>query len=314
MAENSILLMSPPDFYRIREPGKNGHPNLFSIKGYEEYISDKPAFRAKAVTQWNKLKDIFIEAGAEVILMPAREENPPLTFTADPFISLTDGDKVTTIISKFSNTRRLDEPKIAERFFRESFPERELVKSELFIEGTGDNVYDPFRDIFWSGYDPHGATTDNASTGRSDINAHKMLNDVTGVEVVSLAVKSPFFHIDTALCPLPNGHMLFCKNGLQDDAIENFMSHAFTKHKLDPQEFLIEVNNEDALAFGCNARTITNSKGEQTIVMAKISEELKRTIASKGYKVITTDLSVFIANGGAAHCLSNNLNEIRNKK
>lgn len=303
--------MSPPDFYRIKEAGKNGYPNQFSIKGYEEYIKDPEGFRNKAEQQWNKLKTIFEDAGAEILILPARESNPPLSFTADPFISINDNNKNTTLISRFSNPRRLDEAEIAANFLKVNFPERGLIISELYIEGTGDNYYDPYRDIFWSGYDPEGATLQNASSGRSNIKAHKLLEALTGIRVISLAVKEPFFHIDTTLCPLPNGHILFYKNGIQGRMLNKFYNEAFDKHNLDKSEYLIEVSEQDALAFGCNARIVTNSQGKHTIVTPLISDELKDKIESKGYKVVTTDLSAFIADGGGPHCLSNNLNETR---
>jgi hypothetical protein len=45
--------------------------------------------------------------------------------------------------------------------------------------------------------------------------------------------------------------------------------------------------------------------------MPKCSNSLKDRLSQKGYEVVTTDMTQFIYSGGAMHCLTNNLNEIR---
>ncbi len=310
-----VLLMCSPDFYEIPEPDPDaGYANSFAIKGREEYLKDPAGFREIAKKQWQALKEIFNTLGVDTIEMTPIENLPDQVFTADPSLSLitTTGKeaqrseaKAITILSLFSNEERQDEQKATVSFIEEEVPSRPMVQSHFRTEGTGDNVYDPFRDIFWSGFvpDPSRKTADS---GRSDLRAHAVLKAVTGVPVVSMAVKKPFFHIDTSMAPLSNGHIICYKDGMRREAFEKLLQEGLDRYGLSREEYLIEVSKEDAAAYACNLRCVGD-----TIVMPLCSNELQETLRDKGYKVLTTDLSHFIYSGGAVHCLTNNLNESR---
>ncbi|PCI00816.1 MAG: hypothetical protein COB76_02645, partial [Alphaproteobacteria bacterium] len=144
--------------------------------------------------------------------------------------------------------------------------------------------------------------------GRSDIRAHKGLEAVTGVPVVSMAVKEPFFHIDTCMTPLTNGHIIAYKDGMKPEAFENLMQEGFKRYGMDPEEYLILVSKEDAENYACNLVCVGNN-----IIMPQVSDGLQDRLKSKGYEVTCLDMSVFINDGGAMHCLTNNLNEQRIK-
>ncbi|MFH1159165.1 MAG: arginine deiminase-related protein [Pseudomonadota bacterium] len=299
--------MADPKFYAINKPHKDGYSpaNDFEIVGYEEYAKDPEAFVAKAKRQWTNLREIFNQLGAKTVVMEPDPKNPNQVFTADPSLSFkTEQGKLVTIFSRFSNENRQPEVDGQSAFF-EAEGSHVLINAHFRTEGTGDNVYDVFRDVFWSGY-TNTPGREGAASGRSDQRAHKALSQVTGVEVISLEVRKPFFHIDTSLAPLPSGHMLCYRGGMSDAAFEKMQQNAFDRYGLSRSEYLIEVSESDAARYACNLRCVGS-----TIVLPECSQGLQDKLAGIGYKVIATDMSQFIHAGGAIHCVTNDINETR---
>ena len=305
-----VLLMADPKFYAINAPYEDGHApaNDFSVEGHEAYARDPKAFVAEARDQWLRLKDIFNSLNVKTIVLEPEPGNLDQVFTADPSISLkTEKGKLVTIFSRFSNEGRQPEVEVQAAFFEADQSDAEFISASHRIEGTGDNVYDPFRDVFWSGYTSKPGREGTAA-GRSDRHAHELLSEATGVEVISLEVQKPFFHIDTALAPLPSGHIVCYRGGMSAEAFEEMQQKAFDRYGLPRNEYLIEVSESDAVKFACNLRCIGD-----TIVMPTCSRALQNRLIETGYKVITTDMSHFIQSGGAVHCVTNNINETRVK-
>lgn len=301
------FLMAEPDFLAIEKPFDDGHApaNEFSIQGYEEYSKDPEAFVAKAKKQWTTLKDTFNAIGAKTIVLKSDPSNPDQAFTADPSVSLKQADgSLVTLFSKFSNEQRQAEVAAHEDLLEQENG-RTLADSHFHMEGVGDNVYDPYRDVFWSGF-TQTPGREGADTGRTDKRSHDALSALTGVKVISLETQKPFFHIDTALAPLPSGHVLCFKGGMTDAAYEKMQQEAFDKFGLSRKDYLIDVSAEDAAGLACNLRYV-----DSTVVMAKCSQPLQNKLKSIGYDVITVDVSQFIHAGGAVHCLSNPINEPR---
>lgn len=303
-----VFLMADPKYYAIDKPHEDGHApaNDFSINGYAEYSKDPEAFVALAQKQWNRLKDIFNELGAQTIVMEPDPANPDQVFTADPSLSFkTESGQLITIFSHFSNENRKPEVAAQVAFFEAERENHVFVDSHFRTEGTGDNVYDVFRDVFWSGF-TETPGREKAASGRSDQRAHKTLSQVTGVEVISLQVERPFFHIDTSLAPLPSGHIVCFKGGMKEDAFEKMQREAFDRFGLPRSDYLIEVSEEDAKKYACNLVCI-----DDKIIIPTCSQELQDKLTNIGYKVIPTDMGQFIHAGGGVHCVTNNLNETR---
>jgi N-dimethylarginine dimethylaminohydrolase len=304
-------LMCPPDYFRVRRPHPvNGHANDFEERGYQDYITNPRDFRRLAAQQYHNLKQLFIAAGAEVVEMTPKARQADQSYTADPTFSLITCERdlpprALTILSQFTNRQRQSEVALSKAWFEEHLPDRTIVVSPHAFEGSGDNLYDPWRDQIYSGC-VLKATHAEAASGRSDIRAHAFLQDVMGVEVISLKVKKPYFHIDTSTAFLSKGHVLSFEGGLQPDAYAVFHDKAFAGFGMSPREFLIPVSASDARKYACNAQCVNN-----TVIMPLCSDDLQAAIRKAGYEVVTTDLSAFIAAGGATHCLSNNVNQRR---
>lgn len=312
-APKQVLLVARPTHYEIPPPDADGHhANIFAVEGYRQFAADRQGFVKKAIAQWDSLcLDTFSERlGMALHVMPGRKGEADLVFTADASISMNDGiHGPVTIYSHFQNAQRQKETGLHQAFMQEAMPERfknsTAASSYKKLEGTGDNVYDPFRDLYWCGYIQETAHQ-HAINGRSSKESHALLTQMTGIETVSLAVDNGFFHIDTSLGFLSRGHVVAYPGGMTPEAYERFKYNAFTRFGLDPKEYLIEASREDAEKYACNLRCAGN-----TAVMSDCSRELQDKIRSKGYDVITHDMNAFIASGGSVHCVTNNLNETR---
>lgn len=307
--------MCPPDFYEIREPDSaTGAANDFENKGFEEFKKNQKEFRRAANAQWQALKSTFVSLGVEVVEIEPKENHPDLVFTADPSVSIIGNSwnlsrngnaNSITILSRFSNKKRQNEVAINAAFFERNFPDRAILESHFRTEGSGDNVYDVFRDTYWSGYNRQ-LKQGCAAAGRSDKRSHQALIATFGVEVISLPVMRPFFHIDTSLAPLSKGHIVFYEKGILPDSLHYFRKRAFADYGLPIENYLIPVSKKDADRLACNLVCIND-----TVVMPACSQDLQDRIRKAGYEVVTRDVSRFIAAGGAVHCLINNINQQR---
>jgi N-dimethylarginine dimethylaminohydrolase len=302
--------MCPPVFYKIPFVEDESHlENDFMIDGAAAFSQDPDLFKKTADQQWSALYKSFENLGVNIQLLNPVIDIHNQVFTADPLLCFqrTDGHKM-VLLSQFSNPTRVEEVEQASLFAKQSMPDFALVQNVHYSEGTGDHLYDPYRNLFWSGYALRTGPQ-YAAHGRTSIESHKVIAVLTGLRVISLNVQRPFFHLDTCFTPLPTGHILCYRDGLSPEAFETIQHHAFAPYDLDPSEYLIEISRDDAYDYACNVRVVGN-----VIVMAHCSDALKSRLKTIGYDVINHNLSHFIHYGGGVHCLTNNLSEIEHKK
>jgi len=128
---------------------------------------------------------------------------------------------------------------------------------------------------------------------RSSRVAARIVEDVFGVETVSLELTDArFYHLDTALCPLLDGDVMFTPLAFTSEGLA-------TIHERVASEQRIELDADDASRFAANAVLIGN-----TVVLSSCSDGLKARLTERGYEIAPTPLPAFLRSGGSAFCLT----------
>jgi N-dimethylarginine dimethylaminohydrolase len=203
---------------------------------------------------------------------------PDLVFTANA--GLVKGKKV--LLSRFRCPERQEEEKIDRAWFAQNgFT---LIDPPLgaFFEGAGDALYDASLDLYWVG---HGF--------RSDRDFAPLLEAALDARAVELTLVDPrFYHLDTCLCSLPGGFLMYFPDAFDAASREKLESRV-------PESRRITVDEEDALKFCCNAVSLQN-----LAILNDASDALQRRLRAAGVTPVLTPLSEFLKAGGAAKCLT----------
>jgi N-dimethylarginine dimethylaminohydrolase len=242
--------------------------------------------------EWGTLRRALCELGAEIDHVAPVPDVPDLVFTANSAVVL---DRV-ALLARFRYPQRRGEEKHFEAAFR-TLQARGLIDAvrklpdDLVLEGAGDCVWDDTRGMFWVGFGP-----------RSDAVASDLIEDQFGVPAVALElVDARFYHMDTALCPLTRGEVMYVPSA--------FTSFGQTIiHDRVETGLRIELTPEDAHQFAANTICLGN-----TLVMSRCSEDLRAELRERGYRLVTTPLPSFHRSGGSAFCLTLRLDRSSNR-
>jgi N-dimethylarginine dimethylaminohydrolase len=150
----------------------------------------------------------------------------------------------------------------------------------LVLEGAGDCSFDRARNLSWMGYG-----------SRSDAASRAAVEEAFGIEAVVLELADArFYHIDTALCPLPRGEVLYVPG-------------AFTAQ--DRSEIRARIAPEQRIELGIDGVQLAANAvclGD-AIVLSGCSERLRAELEERGYRVVPRRLGSLLRSGGAAFCL-----------
>ncbi len=238
---------------------------------------------AAAVREWAALHGKLTELGAAVELVPPASGLPDLVFTANAAVVL----DAKVLLARFRHSERQCEEAHFETAFR-SLQARGLVDAvrrlprDLVLEGAGDCVWDERRRLFWLGYGP-----------RSDAAARDAVEDTFGQATVALELADRrFYHMDTALAPLPGGELMYLPDAFTP------AGRAAIRERVAPQQRI-----EIAIADGCRLAANAVCLGD-TLIMSDCGARLRAELSERGYEVVTTPLASFLRSGGSAFCLT----------
>ena len=233
----------------------------------------------RARRQWDALVAILDDL-AEVVRIEPGPGLPDMCFAANGGFAL-DGRFVP---ATFSVSQRAPEVPQYRDWAEAAGFEVVDIGDEAAFEGEGDALWwpRPSEPLLCAGYGV-----------RSDLECHQTLAERLRVPVASLRlVDRRFYHLDTCFAPLPNGGVVYYPPAFDERSLRLVESLA-------PRDLRIEVGDEDAKAFACNAVVLGN-----TIIANHASIELRRRLAAWEYDVVTTPLTEFMKAGGAAKCLT----------
>jgi len=265
------ILMCPPDYFSV--------DNVINpwMAGNEGQLDLDLARR-----QWDGLHDALAEVAVVELLAP-QPGLPDLVFTANAgFVS---GTRV--VPSHFVPHERRPEEAYIKSWLAERGFELCVLPDDVGFEGAGDCLIDRGGPWLWTGFG-----------FRTEIEAHAFLAEWFAREVVSIRLTDPrFYHIDTCLCPLSGGYLLY-----YPDAFDSASNRAI-EQRVPPQQRIV-VSAEDAAIFACNAVNVA-----EHVFMNDCSVALETELGRLGYRLHRTPLPEFLKSGGSAKCLTLRLSE-----
>ena len=229
-----------------------------------------------ALCQWFSLMD-KISRLAVIKVLDGVAGKPDLVFTANAgFVH-----KNIAILSKFSKPERQPE----ELDFRQWFEANgyTVVQPTSDYEGEGEHLVDAVGN-HWV-----GTGFINSKLVKPELE-HFLNQTVNTLELID----PRWYHLDTCFCPLPNGELMWYPKAFTRKS-QTLIGKHFTRG--------IEVMEEDALSFCCNAVCIGNN-----IVLPE-NKYASGSLKKFGYITHETALTEFLKAGGAAKCLVLHLGE-----
>jgi N-dimethylarginine dimethylaminohydrolase len=255
------LLLCPPDHYGIEY---EINPWMSRARGAEA---------ALAQMQWKNLNATLAKLECQIHLIEPQPKLPDMVFTANAGLAV--GRKF--IPSNFRHKERAGEAIYFTRWMEGHRYEVARLPEDLYFEGEGDALF--AGDVLFCGY-----------KFRSDINSHRAVAEMLGCLAVSVELVDPrFYHLDTCLCPLPDGAAVWFPA-----AFDEYGQRAIYEHVSE----LIDVAEEEAKHFCCNAVVL-----ERDVVLPEGAPKLVSALRDRGYRCHELPMSEFLKAGGACKCL-----------
>jgi lysine-ketoglutarate reductase/saccharopine dehydrogenase-like protein (TIGR00300 family) len=156
------------------------------------------------------------------------------------------------------------------------------LENQSYFEGSGDALWQPGRSVLWAGYGI-----------RSSLQVYREIAERCSIEVRPLRlIDQWFYHLDTCFLPLVDDRLVYFPDAFDHDSLCRIRESC-------PAHNRIEIEEEDARQFACNAVVVGD-----VVVVNGMSENLQRKLAKWHYEVRISPLSQFLRAGGAARCLS----------
>ena len=230
-----------------------------------------PVDVAKALDQWETLRETYEGLGHRVELIDPLPELPDMVFAAN-------GGTVVggrALAASFTFAERQPEGAAYAQWLTAAGlgPVETSTGSN---EGEGD--FTLVGDVLLAG------------TGfRTERSAHAQAQELFGVPVVSLQLIDPrYYHLDTALFALDDHNVAYYPGAFSPGSLAALQ-------RLYPDAVLASA--DDAAVLGLNAV----SDGRH-VVLAHTAERLAEQVASRGYVPVPVDLSELLKAGGGAKC------------
>ncbi|PIT98836.1 MAG: amidinotransferase [Bdellovibrionales bacterium CG10_big_fil_rev_8_21_14_0_10_45_34] len=270
----TLLMADPSNFevaYAINPHMKDENGNL------------KKVDRAKAITQWESLKELYQELGIRVLILPTLPEAPDLVFTANSMLPFFEpgSQKLRLLPSVMFSEFRKAEVKHAAHFLEGAGYQVLSQFDGDIMEGNGDVLAFPRAPLFIAGY---GFRTKQKSLQR--------VSELTGHAVVPLQlVSDQFYHLDTCLSVLSKDTVAIVKEAFDEPSLQRIQV-------LFPR--IIEISNQEAIeAFAGNCFC---PDGKNVVLQAG-ADEFEKKLRDEGFRCLPVETSEFMKSGGSVFCL-----------
>jgi N-dimethylarginine dimethylaminohydrolase len=251
-------VMTPPQFYAVE----------YAINPWMD--TTNPVDAAVALSQWERLRDVYLQLGHGVDLVDPVPGLPDMVYAANGGLII-DG---TALIARFKYPQRQQESAAYGTWLQS----RGLrpVYAQHVNEGQGDLL--PVGDIILAGYG-----------FRTALRAHSEVARIFDRRVISLELVDPrFYHLDTALTVLDDSTIAYYPPAFA------YVSRAHIE-TLFPDA--IVVDSADAYAFGLNAV----SDGRHVVLPAGAAG-FAGQLSDAGFEPIGVEMAELLKGGGSVKC------------
>jgi N-dimethylarginine dimethylaminohydrolase len=240
----------------------------------------------RAHEEWEAIRQTYESLGFPVMVVDGIDAYPDAVFAANQLLPYVDAEgRPALVLSHMAKVERQGEVAFLAEAFRPLGYSMHPLRTVLPLEGTGDAVWHPGKNLIWGG---HGFRTDATSWAE--------VADITGARVVPLElVHEHMYHLDVALMPIDE-QTAFSYRGAFDDESWARLTAGFPR--------LIEVLREEAQeGFALNG----HCPDGKTLLLPAGNPETKRLAESLGLTVIELPTREFQKSGGSIFCLKNML-------
>jgi N-dimethylarginine dimethylaminohydrolase len=251
-------VMTPPQFFAVE----------YAINPWMD--TTNPVDTDAALSQWQRLQDIYVELGHSVDLVVPVTGLPDMVYAANGGLII-DG---TALVARFKYPQRQQESAAYGAWLRsQGF---DPIYAQHVNEGQGDLL--PVGDIILAG---HGF--------RTALRAHSEIAGIFNRRVISLELVDPrFYHLDTALAVLDDTTIAYYPPAF------SYVSRAHLE-TLFPDAIL--VDSADAYAFGLNAV----SDGRH-VVLSAAAAGFAEQLSDAGFEPIGVEMPELLKGGGSVKC------------
>ncbi|MFF8839334.1 dimethylargininase [Streptomyces sp. NPDC015130] len=231
----------------------------------------KPVDTQLAITQWEKLREVYLSLGHTVDTIDPLPGLPDMVFAANG-ATVIDGR---ALVARFRDAERIAEGPAYHDWLRDhGFPD--LRTANVVNEGEGDYLLAGEWLLAGTGF-------------RSDPRSHDEAQEFFGRPVIGLTLVDPdYYHLDTALTVLDEQTVAYYPAAFSPGSLA-------VLRRLFPDAVIAMA--EDAAVFGLNA----TSDGHN-VVLPHNATGLAEQLRARGFHPIGVDLSELLKAGGSVKC------------
>ena len=229
----------------------------------------------------------LLKEGAHLFRLPFICSAYDSVFVKDNAFLFTHGKQNYALFSNLKDERRNQEQCLRELQLRAAGFRILHSDTDSVLEGGDLVISAQSREIFL------GFGFRSAEMGSDQI------RELLGISAQSLQLINPYFyHLDTALFISEEGIAVAFKNAFSSWSWQKLLkSHAIDR--------LIEVDPEEAMAFGCNLVQMG-----QTLIVGSFLPKLIKKLGVIGYQLVHLPLTQFQKAGGSAACLVSKVHQL----
>jgi len=265
------VLLCPPTYFDVRD-----------VKN--PFMQDaSPVDYKKARRQWEELRRVLEDAGAQVETIQPVPGLEDMVFAANPVFVGRDkkGRFIVPSEMRFVSRQR-EVPHYVAWFHKRGYRVIYLDLVGECLEGHGDLLWHPDHSKIWAGF--------GIRSTRKGVEKFSSAMRELGFPVLPLQlVDARCYHLDTCFCPLGEDSVLIHPHAFSPDSLATIRGEWKRVH---------ELGREEANQFVCNGIVINGR-----YIVSRLTPSLARALQTEGLTPLLVDTSEFEKSGGSIFCM-----------